>query len=241
MADVRDVCTDALRELGVIAADDTPTASDVMSALRALNRLLDQWAAERLMIYTVSRTTFALSSGDQSYTVGSGGNFNVARPVRIDHFTIYDDTEATPDEQSLEELTDDAYALIRQKTATGPEPIYYYYNPTFPTGTLFLWPSPTSDDLTGALYAPQQVSEFAETPAGLDTAISLPPGYRRMLVKNLAMELAPSFERSPTPELREQAADSKSIVKLANVRMMDMSVDPGWLSGGGYRFDIYQG
>lgn len=241
MADVRDVCTQALRELGVIAADETPTASDILTAIAALNRLLDQWAAERLMIYTTSRTTFALVSGTQTYTVGASGNFNVARPVRIDHFTIYDDTAAIPDEVSLEELTDDAYALIRQKTATSTEPIYFYYNPTFPLGTLFLWPAPTSDDLTGVLYAPQQVSEFAETAAGLDTAISLPPGYRRMLVKNLAMEMAPSFERSPTQELKDQAADSKSIVKLANVRMMDMPVDPGWLSGRGYRFDINQG
>lgn len=241
MADVRDVCTQALRELGVIAAEDTPSASDILTAIAALNRLLDQWAAERLMIYKISRTTFALSSGDQSYTVGSGGNFNVARPIKIDHFTIYDDTAATPDEVSLEELTDDAYALIRQKTATSTEPIYFYYNPTFPLGTLFLWPSPTSDDLTGALYAPEQVSEFPETAAGLATAISQPPGYRRMLVKNLAMEMAPSFERSPTQELKDQAADSKSIVKLANVRMMDMPVDPGWLSGRGYRFDINQG
>jgi hypothetical protein len=87
------------------------------------------------------------------------------------------------------------------------------------------------------LYAPAAVSEFA----GLSTAISLPPGYRRMLVKNLAVDLAPSYEKEVSSALYEAAVEAKAVVKRANRRLVDMCFDPGALvqGGGGLTYDIY--
>jgi len=234
MATARDVVTDALRELGVLAAGEVASADDELSGLSALNRLIDQWAAERLTIYTITRTTYALVSGTQNYTVGSGGNFNVARPVFVDHVRLLDTAVSPTLESGLVPFTDDAWALVTQKALTSTEPTNYYYNPTFPLGTLTLWPVPTGTTLTGVLYAPQQVAELAN----LNTAISLPPGYRRMLVKNLALEMSPSYERPSSVDLRVQAAESKMVVKQANVRLMDMTLDPAYLGTSSGRYNI---
>lgn len=230
MAEVRDIVTAALRELGVLAAGEVATADEANSGLEELNRLVDQWAGERLLIYRITRTTWTLISGTQVYTVGTGGTVNVVRPVYLDHVSFID-TSTNPDtEYPLTPLTDNAWAALAQKALTSTLPSNWFYNPTFPLGTLSLWPAPTSATLQGALYAPQQVAEFA----GLDEVISLPPGYRRMLVKNLARDLAPSYDRPVHPELKEEAIESKATVKRNNYRLSDLSFDPAVTGGGVY-------
>lgn len=234
MADVRDIVADALREIGVLAAGEVASAEDSLSGLSALNRLIDQWASERLMIYRVQRTTFAITSGTGSYDIGAGQTINRSRPVYVDSVHTFDTSAASPTENPLVGLTDSAYALLPDKTQTATEPMYYYYDPVYPYSAVKLWPVPTGTTLTGVLYAPIQVAEFTS----LDTAISLPPGYRRMLVKNLALEMAPSYTRPVTPVLAEQAIDSKAAVKRMNHRMADLSVDAGALVQGGPVYDI---
>ena len=230
MAEVRDIVTAALRELGVKAAGEVVTADEANSGLEELNRLVDQWAGERLLIYRVTRTTWTISA-TQNYTVGTGGTVNIVRPVYLDHVNLID-TSTDPDQETpLTPLTDDGWAAITQKAATSTQPTNWYYNPTFPLGTLSLWPIPSSATLQGALYAPQQTSEFTS----LDEVISLPPGYRRMLVKNLARDLAPSYGRAVHPELKEEAIESKATVKRNNYRPSDLSFDAAVLGGnGGY-------
>lgn len=235
MAVVLDVITDALRELGVLAAGEVATADDANGGLLALNRLVDQWAAEELQIYQTTRTTWSIVSGTASYTLGTGGNINVARPVFIDHINFQNTGSSPTIEYQMSPLTDDAYSRIPIKTITAPFPTCYYYNPTYPTGTVTLWPVPTSSTLQGVLYAPQAVAEFT----ALTTAIALPPGYRRMLVKNLALELSPSYERPASRELSEQARESKSIVKRSNKRLADMQIDAGALVQGKNRRFTY--
>lgn len=234
MATVGDLATAALKELGVLASGETLSAEDGADALAAFNRMVDQWAGERLMIYEEGRTTYNLVASTRDYTVGTSYNFNVARPVQISHFSYYDSSAATPTEIPLDRFTDEAWAALPQKTATSPAPAFYYYNPTFPSGTLSLWPTPTGSTLVGVLYAPKQVSEFA----AVATAVSLPPGFARMIVKNLALELAPSYGRSPAPALVEAARDSKYVVKRSNFKPFDLNFDYGALISSNVGYDI---
>lgn len=235
MADVRDVVTDALLELGVIAADETATAADALSGLRALNRLVDQWAAERLTIYAYTTSTYLFVSGTQDYTVGSSGNFATARPINVDRLRLnYQDSTTSPvEERPLTAFTEELWAHLTPKSLTANEPSGFYYDASYPLATISLWPVPTSATLTGVLYVEAPVSEFTS----LSAAISLPPGYRRMLVKNLALEMAPSYERPAQRELIQAAIESKTVVKRSNRRTRDLTFDPGALLGalgGGY-------
>lgn len=241
MATVLTIVSQALRELNVLAAGETPTADEAEDGRIALNDLVDQWAAEELQIYSTTRTTWSLVSGTAAYTVGTGGTVNIVRPVYIDHVDFID-TTADPDLEysSLTRLTGDDYSRIAQKALTSPQPQAWYYNPTFPLGTLTFWPVPTASGLQGAIYAPTAVPEFA----ALTTTVSLPPGYRRMIVKNLALELAPSYAKTQVnPLLVKQAGEAIASVKRANTQLMDLSFDPGSLIQGTGRFsyDINRG
>jgi len=238
MATAGDVIKSALKEIGVLAAGETPTADDSIDGLATLNRLVDKWAAERLAIHTITRTEWTITSGTGQYSVASGQVVNVARPVFIDHVNFQDTSLSTTTELPLNSLTDDAWAGIRLKTQEATYPSDWYYNPTYPYGTIDLWPVPTSATLEGVLYAPAAVSQFA----ALTTAVSLPPGYEEMLVTNLALRLAPTYGAQVHPELKDRARDSLATVKRSNTRLMDMSLDAAALIGcGPSGYDIRTG
>ena len=232
-----DVVQAALRDLGVLAAGEVASAQDASDGLDAMNGLLDQWKAERLLIYTVTRTLFTIVSGTQTYTVGVGGTVNVARPVYVADVRLVDTTPNPDNETSLATLTDDGWAAIAQKANTGPYPSSFYYDPTYPLGTLSLWPTPTLSTLQGVLYAPGAVAEYAT----LNTSFALPPGYRRMVIKSLALELAPTFGAQLNPMLIEAARESKAVVKRSNGRLSDLAFESAALiqGGGGSSYNIW--
>lgn len=241
MATARTVVTQALKEIGVLAAGETPSAEDAADSFAALNRLVDQMAAQRLFIYTVTRTEFTITSGDGTYTLGPTGDVVIPRPVSPDGITVnYQDTSTDPDSEFPlgKPISEEAWAALRFKDQTGNIPQLVYYNPTYPNGTLIFWPAPTSTTLQGVIYVPTQLSQFTN----LTTAVSLPPGYEEFLITNLALRLAPSYGRNLDASLVLRAQEATAIVKRSNNRLVDLKFDPGALIGANQRsYDILQG
>lgn len=179
-------------------------------------------------------------SGTSTYTVGTGGTVNVVRPVFIDHVNFQDTSMTIVTEYPMNPLTDDAYAGVVLKTLTSPYPQAWWWNPTMGAsalGTLFLWPTPTSSTLQGVMYAQTAVTQFA----GLTDTVSLPPGYARMLVSNLAIDLLPSYERDAHPALVQKASDSKAAVKRANKKLMDLRFEAAALINMHPIWDVHTG
>lgn len=246
MATVLDSISGALTELGVLAAGETPTAVDASDALVAFNNLIDQWKAENLSIFTVKRTTFTITSGTQTYQVGTGAGSVVLiePPAFIDAVSFSDSSTSPATEYPMRSLTDAEFEAIRIRTLTSPLPQAYYYNRSLAAvsgalaATLTLFPVPTSTTLTGVLYSPQPVAEFAN----LTDVILLPPGFKRMILKNLALEMAPSYSRQADPLLFKQAQDAVAVVKRSNSKLIDIQFSAEALvGGGGGAWSIYTG
>ena len=53
-----------------------------------LNQMLDAWQIDRLLVFTIAIQDFPFVSTKQTYTMGSGGDFNVPRPARIERASI---------------------------------------------------------------------------------------------------------------------------------------------------------
>ncbi len=240
MATVLDVINSALTDIGVLAAGEAATGDDAADGLVALNNLIDQYAADRLQIYGLVRTTWTIVANTQTYTIGSGGDIAIARPMIIDHVSFQDTSPTKPLEYQLNNLTEDAWTRVPIKTLTSPFPTSWYTSRAYPLDVLTLWPVPTDSNLQGVIYVPTAVAEFS----ALSTTVALPPGYKRMLQKALAMEMLPSYGRQPSPLLIEQARESKAIVKRSNTRLMDMSLDLAALvqgRDGRFIYDINSG
>lgn len=224
MATVRTIVTEALRENNIVAYNETPSSSDIMLGLRRFNLFVDLLKADKLTIQEVKRSTFSLVASQTSYTIGPAGNWVVERPMFIARAGFVDTiiNATNPPETKIDVLTDEEWADITVKSTTAPsvQALWYYRNfSSAEAGTIFVWPVCTVAAQV-ALYLPNPLDEVAETSAGLDTAIYTPPGYRLMLIMNLALNLAGPFEKEASASTIAQASSSMDIVKRSNIRPM---------------------
>ena len=154
---------------------------------------------------------------------------DIPRPVSAENMTVkLVNTSLSPElETPLIMHTDDSWAGVTQKDATSVAPTHWYYETTYPFGTLHLWPVPTGSDYEIAIYTPTPVLPNVT----LDDTVTLPPAWYRMLQKNLALELAPSYPGCTVSQLLvKAAAESLASVKRSNIKPLDMSFDSATLT-----------
>ena len=213
MTTALDLIQDAAAEIGEYA-DDTPlSAADAQRMLRRLQRMLDSWATERLMVYTVGQETFAMTPGTASYTTAS---LAAGRPVAVESVFVRSGNEDTPVILTRDKSQ---YDDIPDKTTTGL-PELCYYDAGFATGTFYFWPAPV------VAYTAVVTSRRVLTGTlALATTVALPPGYELAIVTNLAVQSAPLFGGQASADTKELARSSKAALKVLNYVPGELGVD----------------
>ena len=122
---------DALQQAEIIGAGEIVNAEDQVLALRMLNRLLESWATDTLMLYTTTKSTFTMTAGVGSYST----SLLSARPISIYDIVVNSggvdyDIEMI-DEQTYNEIAFKAVAAI---------PSVCFNDTTFPNSTLKFYP-----------------------------------------------------------------------------------------------------
>lgn len=207
MAYVRDLIAGSLRLIGALDPSEAVDGQAAQDALQVLNELIESLNLEHLLNPTgVNRVDVTLVGGQQIYTIGTGGNFNTARPVAIDKaFVVISGVE-----YPVDVVNHDEWAAIPTKDLLGiPEKLYY--EPEYPLGKVYLYPKPESG-YSMAIWGWDRLAAFGS----VNDAISLPPGYARMLRYNLAVELGIEWGKALKPEVAQIAIDSKAAIKRVN-------------------------
>lgn len=228
-----DVISSALRLIGVLGAGETPDAIDANDSLRVMNDMVDSWNAERLMIFNIQRILFSLTPGQQTYTCGTGGDFDIVRPSQIDGMGIISlNNPSQPLELPMEMMNLQDWQTLPVKNITSTLPLYVYDDGAFPFRNLSFWVIPTQ-----AVQVAMYPWVALDAPADLTTVIAFPPGYAKAFRYNLAVDLAAEFPVVPASVLgivSQIAAQTKGIVKSANAPKVYMRCDPAIGGQGGY-------
>ena len=200
--------TSSLRKLGAVAAGEAPDADEQSDALAALNQIIESWNIQGLALYRRENAAYTLVPSQQTYTIGSGSDFDGARPITLNCAFV---TRGGIDYQ-LEPLTQAQWNEILQKSQESQLPEAVYYEPTFPDGTLRFWPVPL-EALTVTLAINMQLGAVAD----INDDLAFPPGYERALVYALAVDLAPEYPAVTLSQRVIDAADEAlADVKRAN-------------------------
>ena len=224
MSKVRDLIQDALIEIGVFTPSESIPAEDIQFALRTLNRMVSVWNTQDLMVYTVNRQVFNLVSGQQTYTLGTGGNFNIPRPVKIPMASVLiNNASSTPLEIPIDILGDEEWQQISLKQSPSTFPVKVWITGDVPLNNLWFWPVPQDSTVQVVLYCWGQIQPYTS----LNTDVVFPNGYDEAIVTNLALMLSSSYGVSALDSLRGRAVISKSSIESMNVEALYAAVDAG--------------
>lgn len=220
----RDLISASLRKLGAVASGEALSADEATDGLGTLNALIDSWSTESLLIPNKVREVFTLVAGQQTYTMGTGGDFNTSRPQLIENAEVQVPGGVTPVEIPIQILNKDQFAEIVQKATQGTYPQALYADYAYPLCNVSFWMVP-AQTVNVALYSWKPLSRLTD----LSTALSLPPGYERALIYALAIDLAPEYGRAASAEVVGIAAESKAAIKRMNSRSPYLRVDDALL------------
>ncbi len=216
MTTARDVVKGALRLIGVISSADEPSAEEADDALTAMNQMLASWAASRYTSASVPQSSFALTSGDSTYTIGSGGDINTVRPTTIYSAHI---TQGGID-YPLQVITLGEYEDIADKTTTGAIPEVICIRPGYPLATIHLYPAPGS----GCTLVLDKIAPA--TDLTLNDTMPYPPEWMRAIRYNLAGEIAPEYGVTVSREIIAIADAALATVRRTNLQIPQAVFDP---------------
>ena len=189
------IITDALKEIGVLAEGDTPSASMSNDALRALNRICDMMSNDQSFAYTPSLISLALT-GQSSITVGPTGDIISDRPISID--TAWSDRGGIS--YPCQVTDNQHFDSIAFKAAAGFNPMAIWYEPTMSNGIVHIWPVSTGCTLNMRIL--NSVVSFTD----LSAQLVMPEGYEEYFIKTLAVNIAPQYPAGVLSPLTIKAA-----------------------------------
>lgn len=79
----------ALRNINAIATGETPTPAEMSEASEAFNMMIKAWPAEGIGLWLNDTFDLTLVANQVSYTIGTGGNVNIPRPLEIIEARFY--------------------------------------------------------------------------------------------------------------------------------------------------------
>lgn len=236
MTTASDILNGAAKSLGYLGRGEVLGAGDAVDALVCFNRMLDSWSNEKLMSFPVLERSFNMIAGQQQYTVGSGGYVNSARPWDIIQAFVRD---FQGNDYPVKVIPRDQWNDIGAKYITSQIPDQLFYDPQYPLGIINIFPVP----LIGyAIFFDSTLDQLDA--ASLTQAISLPVGYERAYVFNLALELM-SFgfpcllDDKAMGRLTVNAMEAKGNIKRANIKEVRAGYDQSIVARSNATYNIY--
>ena len=223
MATVLTLIKQSMRKAGILTKAENPAADEAQDALDTLNDILSSWSNDSISIYARVTESFTLESGKASYTIGVGGDFNTARPIKI----IQAYTTLGSTDYPMNIISDSAYQDIAFK-GTGSTPDHLNYTNAYPLATLNFYPSPPGG-YSFTLTSEKELTQFTLT----SETVSLPPGWEKALKYNLALELQSEYGEQPNPLILKIANDSRGAIARPILKARSMDANP-YSSTGNY-------
>lgn len=203
------------------------SASESSDGLETLNSMLDAWNAERLTIPALSRKEFTLIPAQQQYEIGPGNPFDSPQVVKIEQGDAFLKNNTV--EYPLQVVEQPKWAGIPLKD-TQSIPRFLYYEMGAPFGLLNFFPIPDAA-YTFVLYIRSLLSQIASA----QEVMQFLPGYADAIAYNLALALAPEYDKQADALTLKGAVEGKARIKRQNLKPMILSCDPALASNTGGR------
>lgn len=233
MTTFSDISNLVLRDSGAFGVGQAASNTDTQDMLTRANFMLGQWNRRRWLVYHLVDTACPVT-GAQTYSVGAGGDFNVARPDRIEAAFIrqlYPNNLSPVDWPLIEIKSREEYSRVPLKSLRTSPAGWFFYDSDYPNGKLFPWPVPQGQYeihiLTKSVLG-------AITDAAAD--LILPPEYYDAIYWNLMQRARVAYRLPEDKMVNGQAKASLNTIRRANFQIGKLQLFPpvgrdNWISG----------
>lgn len=189
----RDMVTQAMREIGVIASGESPTSDEMSDAIVRLNSMLKAWAAKGLNLWRDVDGAIDFAAGKSSKVLADALTIDNVRLLLADGVNT----------RPLGRWERDRLRMA--PTMAEGEPLAYAVLNTANTLALQLYPVP--DRAVTIRYSYGRVIADVVQPAD---PVDVPQMFQEAVWKNLAVKLAPTFGKARADQQTVQmvAADA---------------------------------
>lgn len=226
MTTVTEVITQALKDATVVGEGDSASAETMTDAFAVFQQMMGSWQENGMNVYAQVTSSFT-PTGAISYSVGTGGDIPIARPEKID-FIYWRSNGVDVPVQLLG--TYEEYLEIANKTQGG-DACFGFYLPSYPMGTLYLYPQPNS----GSVFLTR--SEALPTFTSITDTIVLPAKYILPIRFSLAELFSVTFQTVISPAVSTMANRYRVSLRKSNTRVPILQM-PAFTLG---RFNINTG
>jgi hypothetical protein len=189
-----DIIKRALRLLGVLAQGESPTTDQTTEAAFALNLLVKAWQADGMPLWAIKQYNIPLTASTASYRIGIGQTVNTPKPLKV--LQAFNHNSVSNVDIPMRLLTKDEYNMLGNKTSSG-NPIQLYYDPQRDYGDLYVYPVPTSTDVTSNVITLVYQRPFEDFDSATDNP-DFPQEWYDAVAYGLACRLAPEYGIDPT-------------------------------------------
>jgi len=181
----KDIITEALEIIGVLAEGEEPSDDEMTSVGRSLNMLIKAWQTEGIHIWAVDELEIPLEPDKIQYEVGPDKDIDVSfRPIRVVDGVYRDGDYDIP----INIWSRQEYWQLSYKESTGT-PLNIYFDRRAEYGIINVWQAPVKEDTKLILLVQRGLDTVEEN----DDNIDFPGEYFLSVAWNLARVIAPKY------------------------------------------------
>ena len=182
------IITDALRKVGAIDEEASPTAQQIIIGSRTLNGLVKTMAgALGMPLWSIKEVSIPLTAS-ATYSCGIGQTVNIAKPTKILQAWRRTASIDTP----VRIISVDEYNQMSSKTLAPAPPVSISYQPDITTGVISVYPLPDAYSISNTTLYIRYHRPFQDFNATADTP-DFPSHWDLPLVFHLALALSPDY------------------------------------------------
>jgi len=178
-------CERAFALLGIGQEGESITAKMYSDATYAFNLMIKTFSAKD-HLWSRAGGSLTLISGQAAYALGGASG----KPMRV--LSARRKTTASGNEVPMTEWSRQEYLDQPNKTSSLSTPTSFYYDPQRATGTLYVWPAPSTAVASTMTIEYDYLRRLSDMISSSDEA-DFPQEWLETLVYNLAVRLMPQY------------------------------------------------
>jgi len=178
------------------------------TALNSLNNMLTFWGADELN-YAVTSESFSIGTSAAEYTIGSGGDMDTVRPMRVNSCYLRDGDGY---DYPVTVMASREYNRTIDKDISA-RPDRLYFNPEFTLAKIIFNSTPDAG-YTAYFEFVKNFTVLVSTTTTIDSRF--PPEYLGPLTDNLAVAIGEDWDRVLPASLHLRAEEGRNVLSRLN-------------------------